>query len=419
MSFRDSFLARFPALGSRDFMLFWVGQFVSLTGTWMQATTQPYLAYELTGRPFDLGLIGFAATLPTLFLALPAGVLVERLDKRKTVIILQAIMMIQALALATLTLTGLVQLWHILVLALILGTANAVEITARQAMLIELVGKQRLPNAIALQATIFNAARVLGPSLVAPFLIFIEENGAGWAFLANGVSYLVVIVFLLYARTPFKEESLSKPQNMLEGLREGQRYIFSTASVGLMILMAATIGLIGFPFAQQIPAFARDVLAQVGDTDAAVAARNSGLYTFQGVGALIAATILAAFNPQRKGWLLTLGQAAFIFSLIGLGLTRNATIAMVLMVFLGWGMVTQMATMNTLIQLQVPNELRGRVFSTFLWALQGIAPFGSILVGAMAQNWSVPIAALACGALALVTIGGIHLFNPFIRKTIG
>lgn len=419
MSLRDSFLARFPALGSRDFTLFWVGQFVSLTGTWMQATTQPYLAYELTGRPFDLGLIGFAATLPTLFLALPAGVLVERLDKRKTVIALQAIMMLQALTLAALTLTGMVQLWHILVLALILGTANAVEITARQAMLIELVGKQSLPNAIALQATIFNAARVLGPSLVAPFLIFIEENGAGWAFLANGISYLVVIVFLLYARTPFKEESLAKPQNLLEGLREGQRYIFSTASVGLLILMAATVGLIGFPFAQQIPAFARDVLAQAGDTDAAVAVRNSGLYTFQGVGALIAATILAAFNPQRKGWLLTFGQAAFIFSLIGLGLTRNATLAMMLMVFLGWGMVTQMATMNTLIQLQVPNELRGRVFSTFLWALQGIAPFGSILVGAMAQNWSVSIAALVCGALALATIGGIHLFHPFIRKTIG
>jgi MFS family permease len=419
MNFRDAFLTRFPALASRDFTLFWIGQFISLTGTWMQATTQPYLAYQLTGRPFDLGLIGFAGTLPTLFLALPAGVLIERLDKRKTVIVLQAIMMIQAFTLAFLTLAGMIQLWHIVVLALVLGMANAVEITARQAMLIELVGKEPLPNAIALQATIFNAARVLGPSLMVPFLIFIRENGAGWAFLVNGISYFFVIVFLLYARTPFKEQVTAKPQNLLEGLREGQRYIFSTPSVGLLILMSAIVGLIGFPFAQQIPAVARDVLAQIGDTDAAVAARNSALYTFQGLGALVAAVVLAAYNPRRKGWLLTFGQAAFIFSLIGMGLTRNIPLAMMLMVFLGWGMVTQMATMNTLIQLQVPNELRGRVFSTFLWALQGIAPFGSILVGVMAQNWSVPIAALVCGGLALLMIGGIHLLNPFIRKTIG
>lgn len=418
MSFKDKFLERFPALASRDFVLFWVGQFVSLTGTWMQSTTQPYLAYQLTGRPFDLGLIGFAGTLPTLFLALPAGVLIERHDKRKIVMVLQAVMMLQALTLAALTLSGTIRLWHIVVLALVLGIANAVEITARQAMLIELVGKEALPNAIALQATIFNAARVLGPSLVAPFLIFIEKNGAGWAFLANGISYLFVIGGLFYARTPFKEAGQAKPQKLLEGLREGQRYIFSTASISMLILMATTVGMIGFPFVQQIPAFARDVLAQAGDTDAAVAARNSAMYTFQGFGALVAAVILAAYNPRRKGWLLTFGQAAFIFSLIGLGLTRSAPLALGLMVFLGWGTVTQLATMNTLIQLQVPNELRGRVFSVYLWALQGIAPFGSILVGAMAQAWGVSAAAAACGALALAAIASIHLFNPFIRETV-
>ncbi|PKN91161.1 MAG: MFS transporter [Chloroflexi bacterium HGW-Chloroflexi-6] len=419
MSFRDHFFERFPALSSRDFVLFWVGQFISLTGTWMQSTTQPYLAYQLTGRPFDLGLIGFAGTLPTLLLALPAGVWIERHDKRKIVILLQAVMMVQSLTLAFLTLSGLIQLWHIVVLALVLGVANAVEITARQAMLIELVGKGPLPNAIALQATIFNAARVLGPSLVAPFLIFIKNNGAGWAFLANGISYLFVIIALFYARTPFKEAIVAKPQKLLEGLREGQKYILSTASVGMLILMATIVGLIGFPFIQQIPVVARDVLAQIGDTDAAVAARNSALYTFQGIGALIAAITLAAFNPRRKGWLLTFGQAAFIFGLIGLGLTRNVTLALVLMVLLGWGTVTQLATMNTLIQLQVPNELRGRVFSTYLWGLQGIAPFGSILIGVMAQSWSVPITALVCGGIALLAIGGIHLFNPFIRETVG
>ncbi len=419
MTFKDRFLARFPALGSRDFLLFWVGQFVSLTGTWMQSTTQPYLAYQLTKNRFDLGLIGFAATLPSLFLALPAGVLIERLDKRKTVIILQAVMMCQALTLAFLTLTGRIELWHIIALSLVLGIANSIEITARQAMLIELVGKQRLPNAIALQATIFNAARVLGPSLMVPFLVFIEENGAGWAFLFNGVSYLFVIIGLLYARTPYKEAVVEKPHHFFEDLAESVNYISATTSVSLLILMAATVGLIGFPFTQQIPAIAQDVLAQIGDTEATVAARNGLLYTFQGVGALVAAFILAAFSPRRKGWLLTLGQSAFVLSLIGLGLTRQAPLAMMLMVFLGWGMVTQMATMNTLLQLQVPNELRGRVFSTFLWALQGITPVGSILIGAMAQGWGVSFTALVCGSLALLTLGSIHLARPSIRQMTG
>ena len=151
MSFKLAVAHRYPALASRDFLIFWVGQFVSLIGTWMQSTTLPYLTYRMTNSPFALGLIGFAATVPTLFLALPAGVLIERLDKRKTVIILQTVMMVQAFTLAFLTLSGRIEVWQIIVLAFVLGTANAIEITARQAMLVELVGKPALPNAIALQ----------------------------------------------------------------------------------------------------------------------------------------------------------------------------------------------------------------------------------------------------------------------------
>jgi MFS family permease len=416
MNFQNTLANRFPALASRDFLLFWSGQFVSLIGTWMQSTTQPYLAYRLTGQPFDLGLVGFAASLPTLLLALPAGVLIERLDKRKTVIFLQAIMMLQALTLGLLTLSGIIQLWHIIALALVLGTANAIEITARQAMLIELVGKERLPNAIALQSTIFNAARVLGPSLVAPFLIFIRENGEGWAFLANSLSYLFVIGGLLLARTPYKQPQVTGETDFIADLREGQRYIRQTASIRLLIVMASLIGLIGFPFVQQIPAVARDVLAQAGDTEAAVAARNSALYTFQGIGALAAAIILASFNPRRKGQMLLLGQLAFAFGLLGIGLIPALPITLGLLLFLGWGTVTQLATMNTLIQLEVPNELRGRVFSTYLWALQGVAPFGSLLVGSLAQTWGISSAILLCGGVCLAIIGAIHLANPSLRK---
>jgi MFS family permease len=419
MTIKEQLLARFPALNSRDFVIFWVGQFFSLIGTWMQSTAQPILAYRLSGRPFDLGLIGFAASLPTLLLALPGGVLVERLDKRKTVIAMQAVMMIQAFTLAFLAIAGHIQIWHIVILAFILGTANAIEITARQAMLIELVGKEALPNAIALQSTIFNSARVLGPSLVAPFLIFLQGSGEGWAFFANGVSYLFIIIGLMFVRTPFKVEvPARKEENWMESFRDGQRYILQTPSVGLIILMAAIVGFIGFPFSQQIPAIAHDVLGVAGEPASAIATRNSALFTFQGIGALVAALTLAVFNPRRKGFMLTAGQGIFMAALFLMGLTYSLPLALTLIMLIGWGTVTQLATMNTLIQLEVPNELRGRVFSTYLWALQGVAPFGSIIVGWMAQNWGVSTAALVGGSICILAIGGIHLANPGISRRV-
>ncbi len=418
---REIIFNRFPAFRSRDFVIFWIGQAVSLIGTWMQSTTLPYLAYRISGRPLDLGLIGFAATLPTLFLALPGGVIIERLDKRKSVIVLQAIMMLQAFALAYLAITGVIQIWHILVLSFVMGIASAFEITARQAMLVELVGKPALPNAIALQATVFNSARVLGPMAAAPFLLLLHEQGEGWAFFANGVSYLFVVVGLFFVQTPFRAPvAPAVARDLLGEFKEGQRYILATRTISTLILMASVIGFFGFPFAQQIPAIARDVLTQAGDTDAAVAARNSALYTFQGIGALIAALFLASFSGfKRKGLLLTLGQFGFILALIAISFVRSLSLALPIILVLGWGTVTQLATMNTLIQLEVPDHLRGRVFSTYLWALQGIAPFGSLAIGWMAQTWDVPTAALAVGLLCLVIISVLHWRNPGVRLMTG
>src|SRR5512134_1596882 len=200
--FRSSIARRFPALASRDFTIFLVGQFISVIGTWMQNTAQPYLAYRISGRPLDLGVIGFASTLPTLLLALPAGVLVERWDKRRTVIIFQSIMSLQAFGLAALIFTGHIQIWHISLLALIFGTASAVEITARQAMLIELAGREALPSAISLQSAAFNVGRVIGP-LAASWLLT-STGTAGSVFMVNGVSFLFVIAGLLIAQTRYK-----------------------------------------------------------------------------------------------------------------------------------------------------------------------------------------------------------------------
>lgn len=411
---------RFPALASRDFAIFWVGHFLSLIGTTMQNTAQPLLAYRLSGRPFDLGLIGFAISLPTFFLALPAGVLIEHMEKRKALIGLQAIMMVQSFALAFLTLSGKIQIWHMVVLSLVLGIASAFEITARQAMLIELVGREALPNAIALQSAAFNLSRVLGPSLTAPVLLLFPGQGEGLIFLLNGISFIAIIVSLTFVQTRYAHPATPRSRSLWEEFSEGAQFLFQHASVGMIVLVAALLGLFAFPLLQQIPVVAKDLLAQPLDTKAAVDARNSALYTAQGIGALIASFSIAMSNtPRKHGQRLLLGEAAFISGMFGLAFSRFLPATLALIGLMGWGAVTQMATMNTLVQLQVPNGLRGRVFSIYLWGLQGIAPFGSLLIGWMTQTLGLPLTALTCGLLCLVSIGGIQVFYPAIRQSVG
>jgi MFS family permease len=411
---------RFPALASRDFAIFWVGHLFSLIGTWMQNTALPLLAYRLSGRPFDLGLIGFAVTLPTFFLAIPGGVLIEHVDKRKVIIILQIVMMMDTFALAYLTLSGQIQIWHIILISLILGIASAFEITARQAMLIELVGRESLPNAIALQATAFNISRMLGPALIVPVFLLFPKNSEGWVFLLNSISFIAIVTSLFFVRTLYKIPHKPRTRSMLTELREGTQYIANTPAVGLLIIIASMLGIFGFPIVQQLPVISKDLLGQVGDTKAIVDMRNSFLYTAQGAGALIAAFSIAMNNSERRrGLRLLLGEAAFILGMMTIPLSRSLWIAIIIIAFMGWGSVTQLATMNTLIQTQVPDNLRGRVFSIYLWALQGIAPFGSLLIGWMTQEFGLSTTTLICGLLSLTVVGGIQAFRPVVRQTAG
>jgi MFS family permease len=413
LSIKNWLISRFPALASRDYVLFVVGQFISVIGTWMQATALPYLAYRTSGRPLDLGLIGFSNTLPTLLFALPAGVLVERLDKRKAVILLQAVMSVQAFGLTYLVFTNQLEIWHILILAFIYGSAVSVEVTARQAMLIELAGKDALPSAIALQTTAFNLGRVIGP-LLAAWLIAISGN-EGTVFLANGVSYIFVIIGLFFARTRFKvEKELEPSQGMGSEFKAGLRYIRSNTVVLSAILMSALLGFFGIPLVQQLPALARDILQPILTSEAAIAARTSNLYTAQGIGAVTAAFMMAYFASANKSSTLLWGQLLFILPIIILGATTHTSLAFFLLIFIGWGTVVQLISMNTMIQVRVPNELRGRVFSVYFWGLQGVAPFGSVLIGWIAQTWDVPSAIIAGGIACLVGVGLVRLF--FFRK---
>lgn len=394
---------RFPALASRDYRIFLIGQLISVIGTWAQSTALPYLAYRISGRPLDLGIIGVANTLPTLLFALPAGVLVERWDKRKTVMLFQAIMSLQAFGLAALAFTGSIQIWHIVALAFFFGSAVAIEVTARQAMLIELAGREALPSAIALQTTAFNVGRVLGP-LGAAWLIA-TTNNEGSVFLVNGLSFLFVIGGLLLAQTRYKMPvEKTESRDLRNEFKEGLAYIRNNPSVLSVILMAALVGFFGIPLVQQLPAFARDVLKTALDTEAMVATRTSNLYAAQGVGAVTAALIAAYFSAINKQKMLFFGQVVFIVPILLLGLTRQLNMALLLLVFIGLGTVIQLVMMNTMIQVSVPNQLRGRVFSIYFWALQGVAPFGSFVIGWVAQNWSVPTTILSGGLVCLLGI---------------
>jgi len=411
---------RFPALASRDFAIFWVGHLFSLIGTSMQNTALPLLAYRLSGRPFDLGLIGFAASLPTFFLALPGGVLVEHVDKRKAVIFLQFIMMLDTFALAFLALSATIQIWHIVVTSLILGIAIAFEITARQAMLIELVGRESLPNGIALQSTAFNLSRVFGPALVLPIILLFSRNGEGWIFLLNGFSFIAIITSLFFVRTYYKAPITPRTRPMLDEFREGAQYLYNNSSVGMLVVIAAVLGIFAFPIILQFPVVSKDLLGHLGDTRNAVDTRNSLLYAAQGVGALIASFSIAVNNSARqRGLRLLLGEAAFILGMIAIPFSRSLPLTMFIISLMGWGSVTQLATMNTLLQLQIPDTLRGRVFSIYLWALQGVAPVGSLLVGWMTQEISLPATSITCGLISLIIIGGIQVLQPKVRQSAG
>jgi len=407
------------ALSYRDFRIFWTGQFISLIGTWMQNTVQPLLAYHLTGQPIYLGIIGFASAVPGLLFTLPAGVYVEKMDKRKVVIYMQGVMMLQAFAMAYLTFSGLVTIWYIVGLSFVLGAASAFELTARQAMLADIVSLKAIPSAIALNSSIFNGARVIGPSLTAPFLLLLHEQAIGWAFFANGVSSLFVLISLLFMKSGSKIAVNTEKRSLMGDFVEGQKFIRSSPVVFLLILIVTIPSFFGFPFGQLMPVFASEVLRGVNDTAAMVDARNSFLITAQGVGALLAAIILAWFSSmRRKGLFLVFGQLAFAAALIGFSFAVDPTIASLLLVIVGWGVVTQLALTNTIIQLSTPDGMRGRVISTYFWAQSAVAPFGSLFIGYLAQQFDTPTAVRVGGIICLLGYVVVHLIKPTIRNAV-
>ncbi len=396
----------FAALHHRNFRVFYAGQLLSLCGTWMQSTAQGWLVLELTNSALLLGVVTAAGSLPSLALTLWAGVVADRGDKRRIILIADIVMGVQSLALAVLTHLGLITYPVLLLLVLVLGAANAFEVPTRQSFFVDLVGKDDLPNAIALNSAAFNGMRIVGPAL-AGWLIGIA--GVAACFYANAVSFLFVVMGLLMMRLPpFRPPE--RTTSGLDDLREGIDFIRGDRLTRTLVGLIAAMSITAFPFAMLLPVFARDVL-RVGATGLGY------LLAATGVGALAGGVALAAAGGRVPRGRLMVGSAlAFCVFLYAFTFARTLGPALVLLGLAGFAMILNNATLNALLQSLVPNRLRGRVMSVYVFMFLGMTPIGALQAGALSRAIGAP-AALAAGAAALfVIVIAVALRVPELRR---
>jgi MFS family permease len=375
------------ALRHRNFQLFFSGQLISLIGTWMQSVAQSWLVYRLTGSALLLGSVGFASQVPVFLFAPLGGIAADRLNRRHIVIATQVAAMFLAFILAALTLWHKVQVWHVFVLASLLGVVNAFDIPGRQSFLVDMVGKDDLMNAIALNSSMFNGARVIGPAIAG---ILVAKIGEGWCFFANAVSYIAVIVGLLLMKVHSPARALAA--SPLEHMLEGFRFVNRTAPIRALLLLLGLVSLVGMPYVVLMPIFADQILHG--------GARGLGLLMgATGVGALLGALTLA-FRSGVKGlgrWVAWC-SAGFGASLVVFSVSHIFWVSVILLLPVGYTIMLQMASSNTLIQVMVPDALRGRVMAVYSMMFMGMAPIGALLGGALAER---------LGAQMTVAIGGL------------
>jgi len=396
----------FISLRHPNYRLWFAGQMVSLFGTWMQMTAQGFLVYELTGSPAYLGYVGFAAGMPSWLFTLYGGVVADRIPRRRLLIITQSAMMLLAFTLAYLTFSGLVQPWHIVLMAFLLGVANAFDAPARQAFTIELVGRQDLTNAIALNATMFNTAMIVGPALGG---IIYALAGAAWCFVINAISFVAVIGALALMRFD-RALAVEKNGSAAGGLREGLRYVVRTPSVRGLILSLGAFAFFGIGIVTLIPAWSVEVL---GGT----AATNGLLLSARGVGSLIAGLMIAALGRyQIKGRLLTLGSFAMALALLAFAAARLLPLSLLAFAAVGWGFMLIINTVNALVQNQVPDALRGRVMGIYVLVFFGMTPIGSLAAGVAAAAFGEPITVALTAVLLLGFAGLLWLRWPGLRR---
>ncbi len=384
--------ARWRALQHRNFQLFFAGQLVSLIGTWMQSTAQLWLVYKLTGSAALLGVFGFANQIPILLLASLGGYVADHYDRHRGVVWTQTAAMVLAFLLSALTLTGLVRVWEIIVIAFLVGVVNAFDVPIRQAFLVQMVGREDLPNAIALNSSIFNGARVVGPAIAGFAIAWIGE---GWCFFLNGVSFLAVIAALLamrIKRSPAPPQEGSAIQNFIQGFR----FAMSDLPIRSALLLLALLSLFGLQYSVFLPIFADNILHG--------GVRGLGvLMSCAGVGALLGALHFAA-RTSYKGlarWIAGTSATAAA-GLILFSQSRVFWLSAAVLFFVGFAATVQMAATNTVTQSRVPDELRGRVMAVYATMFMGIQPIGALLAGGVAKHIGAPMTLAIFGAVLLL-----------------
>ena len=398
----------FAAFRHRNYRLWFIGQLVSLIGTWMQNAAQGYLVYTLTGSAAYLGYVGFVAGVPSWLFMLYGGVVADRVPRRALLIITESAMMILAFILAALVFANVVQPWHILVLAFLLGVANAFDFPARQSFITELVEREDMTNAIALNGTMFNIGVIVGPTAAG---IIYALTGPAWCFTINGLSYIAVIVALALMQVNAMP-TLTKRNPALKAIREGFQYVRSDRLVLTLVVSVFIINVFGFGLVTLIPAWAVNILK--GDVTT-----NGLLISARGVGAVIGGLLIATLSRRSfrgrmwsvNSFLLPLGITAFILS-------RWLPLSLLFLAGMGFSLMAIMNNSNAMVQSRVPDELRGRVMALYSLMLMGGGPIGSLSVGLLAERASEPVAGLICAGFLMLFAVGIWFFRPDVR-TIG
>jgi MFS family permease len=396
----------FAALRHRNFRLFWAGQLISLIGTWMQSIAQSWLVLDITKSPFMLGLVSAIGTLPVLLFALPAGAICDRVNKRHLLIVTQTVMMVLAFILWGLAAAHIVRVWHILILAALLGVSNAFDMPGRQSFVVEMVSREDLYNAIALNSTMFNSARIVGPAIAG---ILIGTIGVAGCFLLNGVSFIAVIIGLFLMKHDYQPNP-SLSDSIFKDLIEGLRYIRNHRIILTIIGIIGIFSIFGMPYTVLMPVFAQSVLN--------AGARGYGLLmTCTGVGAVVSALALATFsNLKHRGRLILAASVIFIATISLFAASRSFVLSAILLVFIGFAMVAQTATANTMLQMHSPDDLRGRVMSVYGVMFMGFAPIGSFQAGVIAQHFGAPVALVIGSAVMALTVALILILRPEIRN---
>lgn len=396
----------FSSLKFKDFRIYWCGMFASLIGTWIQSTAQSWLTFELTRSAFLLGVAGFLGSIPVFLLSLFAGVLADRVNKRNILIATQFAFMLLAFLLAVLTQLKLITPFQIMFIALLNGIVMAFDAPSRQAVVVELVGKEHVVNAIALNSVSFNSSRLIGPALAG---ILVATIGMSGCFYINGLSFLAVLIALLLIKVN-SSPAASSGNSALKDLREGLVFIKTKTEIMVLILMVGIVSLFGIGYIILMPIFANDILHS--------GAKGLGLLmSASGLGALLGALLLAWLGDFKfKGRLLAGSVMVFSISLAAFSFSKAILPSLIFLMFVGASGVTAIALINTILQTIVPDKFRGRVMSVFMFTFAGLMPFGNLLAGALSEKWGASFVVGLSGVTCTVFFAAILIVFPQVRR---